>query len=308
MIPSGFSPRSGRKSSAKDADAERNRPFLDRTEEEEQKRGFQEVLVVKAEEEEKRDLGEGLREPLRKRVPWEEMLLQAMIDLQTTRGKSQDEETLSGRGRGLDRCTRDHRKSTVQVNRWCVRWPVEIIGSTPTDGIGSPSLTCARATFMWARKEFGFAFFWLLVERPTTIVPEMLQRANQYVTAETLVVGRCEDHKRPRMVQFRGQSSGPPGGKVDRPEPSLPMPPQTSLSSSRMKIFLQIKERGLLMEPNQMKTPHEHRDQSKYCQFYQDYGHDIEECHDLRNQIEELIYRGHLGCYIRRLHEPSPHP
>ncbi|RZR81030.1 hypothetical protein BHM03_00007177 [Ensete ventricosum] len=157
MIPSGFSPRSGRKSSAKDADAERNRPFLDRTEEEEQKRGFQEVLVVKAEEEEKRDLGEGLREPLRKRVPWEEMLLQAMIDLQTTRGKSQDEETLSGRGRGLDRCTRDHRKSTVQVNRWCVRWPVEIIGSTPTDGIGSPSLTCARATFMWARKEFGFA-------------------------------------------------------------------------------------------------------------------------------------------------------
>lgn len=79
-------------SSAKDAEAERNRSFLDRTEEEEErKRGFQEVLVVKAEEE-KRDLREGLRGTRRKRVPWEGML-QAMIDLRTTQGERQDAST-----------------------------------------------------------------------------------------------------------------------------------------------------------------------------------------------------------------------
>ncbi|RWV79807.1 hypothetical protein GW17_00059007 [Ensete ventricosum] len=41
-------------------------------------------------------------------------------------------------------------------------------------------------------------FFWLLIERPPVTVPEMLQRTNQYTTAEVLVVGKRMDHKRPR--------------------------------------------------------------------------------------------------------------
>ncbi|RWW48329.1 hypothetical protein BHE74_00045600 [Ensete ventricosum] len=39
-------------------------------------------------------------------------------------------------------------------------------------------------------------FFWSLVERPPTIVPERLQRANQYIVIEALVAEKCEDHKR----------------------------------------------------------------------------------------------------------------
>ncbi|RRT65093.1 hypothetical protein B296_00023236 [Ensete ventricosum] len=40
--------------------------------------------------------------------------------------------------------------------------------------------------------------FWSLVERPPTTIPEMLQRANQYVTTETLVAEKCENQKRRR--------------------------------------------------------------------------------------------------------------
>ncbi|RZS13958.1 hypothetical protein BHM03_00045624 [Ensete ventricosum] len=36
-------------------------------------------------------------------------------------------------------------------------------------------------------------FFWSLVERPLVIVPETLQRANQYITVEALVVGKRDD-------------------------------------------------------------------------------------------------------------------
>ncbi|XP_064944588.1 uncharacterized protein LOC135627571 [Musa acuminata AAA Group] len=57
-----------------------------------------------------------------------------------------------------------------------------------------------------------------------------------------------------------------------------------------------------------MKAPRELRDRSKYYLFHRDYEHDTEECHDLKNQIEELICRGHMSCYIGRPREPSPRP
>ncbi|RWW63003.1 hypothetical protein BHE74_00029844 [Ensete ventricosum] len=42
-----------------------------------------------------------------------------------------------------------------------------------------------------------------------------------------------------------------------------------------------------------------------YCCFHRDYGHDTEECYDLKNQIEDLIHHGHLDRYIRKSREPS---
>lgn len=38
-----------------------------------------------------------------------------------------------------------------------------------------------------------------------------------------------------------------------------------------------------------MKTLLVKRDRSKYYYFHQDYGHDIKDCCDLKERIEELI-------------------
>ncbi|RWW39867.1 hypothetical protein BHE74_00054760 [Ensete ventricosum] len=81
-------------------------------------------------------------------------------------------------------------------------------------------------------------------------------------------------------------------------ELSYPRPPSPPLNSTRTKIFLQIKEKGLLRTPNPLKGPRELWDRAKYCQFYRDYGHDMEDCHDLYNQIEELIHREYLVHYV----------
>ncbi|RRT40454.1 hypothetical protein B296_00056294, partial [Ensete ventricosum] len=59
-------------------------------------------------------------------------------------------------------------------------------------------------------------FFWSLIERPPATLPEMLQRAHQYVAAETLVVGKREETKRPRGEQSRGHPTPPPKRREDR--------------------------------------------------------------------------------------------
>ncbi|RZS07273.1 hypothetical protein BHM03_00038082 [Ensete ventricosum] len=92
-------------------------------------------------------------------------------------------------------------------------------------------------------------FFWSLMERPSTTMPEILQRPNQY-----------------------------------------------------------IREKGLLKAPNLMRTQSESHDRGHYRRFHHDYDHDNEECYELKNQIEDLIRRGHLDQFVRKSHEPSLRP
>ncbi|RWW53010.1 hypothetical protein BHE74_00040535 [Ensete ventricosum] len=57
-----------------------------------------------------------------------------------------------------------------------------------------------------------------------------------------------------------------------------------------------------------MRSRAEDRDHRCYCRFHRNYGHDTEECYDLKNQIEDLICHGHLDRYKMKLHELSLHP
>ncbi|RWW47519.1 hypothetical protein BHE74_00046484 [Ensete ventricosum] len=104
------------------------------------------------------------------------------------------------------------------------------------------------------------------------------------------------------ICHYRGSS----GKKVRRPEVApgrilsgttsrIPRLPNTPLNSTRIEIFLQIQEKRLLKSPNTMKTRSKECDRGRYCRFHRDNGHDTEECYDLKNQIEDLICRGHLN-------------
>ncbi|RRT78330.1 hypothetical protein B296_00001264 [Ensete ventricosum] len=160
-------------------------------------------------------------------------------------------------------------------------------------------------------------FFWSLIERPPTTVPEMLQRAHQYIAAETLVAGKRDESKHPRAEQPRGHPSGLPKRREDRSGMLPSRPPLIPLNSTRTEIFFQIREKGLLKAPNPMKTHSERRDKRTYCRFHREYDHDTEECRDLRYQIEDLLRHGHLRRYVRDQsslldsrppRDPSPRP
>ncbi|RWW69929.1 hypothetical protein BHE74_00022432 [Ensete ventricosum] len=93
----------------------------------------------------------------------------------------------------------------------------------------------------------------------------------------------------------RGEPSGLSRRRMERSEPTMPRSPNVSLNSTRIEIFLQIREKGLLKTPNPLRSRAEDRDRRCYCCFHHDYGHDTEECYDLKNQIEDLIHHGHLN-------------
>ncbi|RRT70025.1 hypothetical protein B296_00028430 [Ensete ventricosum] len=150
--------------------------------------------------------------------------------------------------------------------------------------------------------------FWLLVERHPMTIPEMLQRVNQYIAAEILVAEKREDQKRPRAKPSRGRPPRLPRRRTERGEQTIPWPPNIPLNSTWIEIFLQIREKGLLKTPNPMRSRVEDWDRRRYYRFYRDYGHDTKECYDLKNQIEDLIRRGHLDRYIMKPCEPSLSP
>ncbi|XP_064950491.1 uncharacterized protein LOC135604768 [Musa acuminata AAA Group] len=134
-------------------------------------------------------------------------------------------------------------------------------------------------------------FFWFLVERPPVAVPEMLQRASQFIAAETWMARKWEEHKKVKSEPPRQQHPVASRRKLDR---SDTRPPLLALNSSRTEIFLHEKGKGLIKEPHPMRNPRELADRLKYCRFHR--------------QIEELIHRGHLGQYLRLDRQLSPRP
>ena len=65
------------------------------------------------------------------------------------------------------------------------------------------------------------------------------------------------------------------------------------------KILMQIKDDRALKWPRPLHSSPDVRNRRKYCQFHKDHGHYIEDCKDLKEQIEELIKKGKLQRFVR---------
>ncbi|RZS08884.1 hypothetical protein BHM03_00039922 [Ensete ventricosum] len=102
-------------------------------------------------------------------------------------------------------------------------------------------------------------------------------------------------------VKFRGMPDVHPStNRLELPSPRS----STPLNSTHIEVFLQIRDKGILRPPNLTRTKPKGHDKRRYYCFHREYGHNMEECHDLKNQIEDLIRQGHLRWYVQDQHMP----
>ena len=71
------------------------------------------------------------------------------------------------------------------------------------------------------------------------------------------------------------------------------------LTAPRANVLMEIEGEGYLPKPTPLRGPLAKRNMKKYCRYHRDYGHDTEECYQLKDEIEALIRRGHLRRYVR---------
>lgn len=152
---------------------------------------------------------------------------------------------------------------------------------------------------------------------------ELLKRADNYINAKEAMAAReisesvhgskakeessrrnrGRGQKRKRKEELSKENLSHKLDKMDQERNSSPLPlyeKYTPLRDSRANILMEIKDQHTLKWPEEMRTPLERRDKSKYCRFHRDHGHNTDDCRELMNQIEKLIQRGHLKQYVKK--------
>ena len=160
-------------------------------------------------------------------------------------------------------------------------------------------------------------FLFSLNKNPPGTMAELMVKAQKYINAEEAKMARAESQHQPNTHDVKKRKepenqnnnhTRPP--QHDRPlysnrgrnlifEPRQQFRNFTPLTTTRDKILMQIQTYPDLKWPKPTTTPLGRKDQTKYCHFHRDHGHDTINCFQLKNQIEELIRGGRLTRFIK---------
>ncbi|GAV67175.1 hypothetical protein CFOL_v3_10684, partial [Cephalotus follicularis] len=91
--------------------------------------------------------------------------------------------------------------------------------------------------------------------------------------------------------------------KKESPKRGAPIPTYNNfahLLETRTRILAVEKDKVPIQWPAPLRSSTEKRNTNKYYWYHRDHGHDTEECRHLKNQIEDLIRKGHLRKYVDR--------
>ena len=164
-------------------------------------------------------------------------------------------------------------------------------------------------------------------KNPQANMAEILAKAVKYINGEEALISKKEssstrkeksaaDKRRGRSPRRHSDQEKSPskererspkrrGNLRDRLGPSQSerrrrYSPQrfTPLTASMSQVLHEVRNEQFLRWPTQMKSDPVTRDNTKYCEFHKDYGHRTNNCIQLKREIEYLIQRGYLRCFI----------
>ena len=72
----------------------------------------------------------------------------------------------------------------------------------------------------------------------------------------------------------------------------------TPLKVSMEELYERIEGRGLLYPPAPVAKPAHKCDKSKFCKFHNTHGHTINQCRDLKTQVEDLVRNRYLDEHV----------
>ncbi|XP_052172226.1 uncharacterized protein LOC127788156 [Diospyros lotus] len=138
-----------------------------------------------------------------------------------------------------------------------------------------------------------------LAKTPPSTFTDILGRATKYINAEEVMQAKRAEH-----VEKKDKKKHPEERRRDdrreKHRPRWDSGGFTPLNAPRAEILATIEGKDYLKKPQPMKAPSDKRNRSKYCRFHRDHGHDTEECHQLKEEIQELINRGFLRSYVAK--------
>ncbi|XP_052197258.1 uncharacterized protein LOC127804436 [Diospyros lotus] len=138
-----------------------------------------------------------------------------------------------------------------------------------------------------------------LAKTPPSTFTDILGWATKYINAEEVMQAKKTEH-----VEKKDKKKHPEERKSDdrreKHRPRWDSGGFTPLNAPRAEILATIEGKDYLKKPRLMKASSDKRNRSKYCRFHRDHGHDTEECHQLKEETQELINRGFLKSYMAK--------
>ncbi|XP_030932592.1 uncharacterized protein LOC115958326 [Quercus lobata] len=148
-----------------------------------------------------------------------------------------------------------------------------------------------------------------LAKNPPKTIAEILLKAQKYMNAEDALAAikyvKKSGDKAKKEDDHRGQKRERPNRRNNdgnrRKDDKGPQTVRlTPLVMPVDKILMLIKDEHYLKWPRPLHSSPSIYDKNKYCRFHKDHRHHIEDCRDLKEQIEELIRKGKLQKYVKK--------
>ena len=149
-----------------------------------------------------------------------------------------------------------------------------------------------------------------LGKNPSKMMAEMLLKAQKYINAEDALatikrVEKPKEKKKEKEDDWKGRKRNWADrqnfeGNRWRDDKNPRLVKFTPLVMLVDQILAQIKDEHYLKWPRPLHSSPNVRDKRKYYRFHKDHGHYTEDCRDLKEQIEELIWKGKLQKFVKK--------